>query len=191
MIIRTAHIDMDLAGIIGVINACDPDHPTPIDSLRSNFLDATPGRVQSRLVAVDEKEAVKGYSVVLHVAEAPAHHFTVWLGVEPSQRSQGIGSALWKLSLEYLQTQGGTRLSSEVLETDAVGLGFAQQRGFTIDRQHFYSILDLATFNETPYLSGIAALEAQGIRFCSLADLPDTPAVRQKFYGLNLSLIHI
>ena len=106
MNIRTACIETDLLGIVRLINACDPDHPTTLDSLRPNFLDATPGRVQRRLVAVDEKEAVKGYSVVIQVAEAPAHHFYVWLGVDLSLRGQRIGSALWNISLEYLQTQG-------------------------------------------------------------------------------------
>ena len=45
MNIRTARLETDLVGIVGVINTCDPDHPTGMDSLRSNFLDATPGRV--------------------------------------------------------------------------------------------------------------------------------------------------
>jgi len=189
MNIRTARIETDLEGIVRICNTCDPDHPTSLDSLLSSFLDTTPGRVQCRLVAVDGTDGVKGYSLAVHTAEAPAHHFTVWLGVEPSRRGQGIGSALWKLTLEHLQTQGAIRLSSEVLDTDPVGLGFAQRRGFTIDRQHFSSILDLDTFNENLYLGGIAALETQGIRFCSLAEFPDTPAVRQQFYGLNLSVV--
>jgi len=189
MILRTACLETDLAGIVRVVNAGDPDHPTTLDDLRSNFLDATPGRVQRRLVAMDEDGAVKGYSVAVHVAEAPAHHFYVWLCVHPSLRGQGIGSALWSVTLEYLQTQGATRLSSEVRDIDPASLGFAERREFKVDRQHFYSVLDLVVFDETPYQPGIAALEAQGIRFCSLADLPDTPAIRQKFYELNLAVV--
>jgi ribosomal protein S18 acetylase RimI-like enzyme len=189
MNIRTACVDTDLPGIIRVLNACDPDHPTSLDSLRSNFLDTTPGRIQRRLVVMDEKEAVTGYSVTVHVAEAPEHHFYVWLGVQPSQRGQGLGSALWNLSLVYLQEQGATRVSSEVLDTDPASLGFAERRGFKIDRQHFYSVLDLATFDETPYLPDIAALEEQNIRFCSLANFPDTPETRRKFYELNLAVV--
>jgi len=51
MNIRTARLETDLTGIAGVINACDPDHPTSMDSLRSSFLDATPGRVLTSLSA--------------------------------------------------------------------------------------------------------------------------------------------
>jgi hypothetical protein len=53
MNIRTARIETDLEGIVRVCNTCDPDHPTSLDSLLSSFLDATPGRVQCRLIAVD------------------------------------------------------------------------------------------------------------------------------------------
>lgn len=189
MNIRPASVDTDLPGIIQVLNACDPDHPTSVDSLRSNFLDATPGRIQQRLVAVDENDAVTGCSVAVHVVEAPALHFYVWLGVAPAFRRQGLGSALWGLVLEFLQAQGATRLGSDVLDTDPLGLGFAERRGFKIDRQHFYSVLDLAKFDEAPYLPGIALLETQGIRFCSLADFPDTPGTRRKFYEINLSVV--
>jgi GNAT superfamily N-acetyltransferase len=109
------------------------------------------------------------------------------LGVDPAYRCQGIGSALWDASLDYLQEKGATRLGSEVLDHDPVGLGFAERRGFAIDRHLFNSILDLAGFDGTPYLPGIAALEAQGIRFCSLADFPDTPETRRKLYDLNVT----
>jgi GNAT superfamily N-acetyltransferase len=85
--------------------------------------------------------------------------------------------------------QGATRLGSEILDSDPSSLAFAEHRGFTIDRQHFYSTLDLKTFDEAPYLPGIAALEAQGLRLCSLADFPDNLETRCKFYELNLSVV--
>jgi hypothetical protein len=66
MNIRTARIETDLEGIVRVCNICDPDHPTSLDSLLSSFLDATPGRMQCRLVAVDGTDGVKGYSLAVH-----------------------------------------------------------------------------------------------------------------------------
>lgn len=188
MTIRIASVESDLPGIVDVLNACEPDHPTTVEALRPYFEDRTPGRVDRRLVAEDG-DAVIGYSVAVHVAEAPAHHFYVWIGVNPAHRFQGNGSALWDASLAFLQEQGSTRLGSEVSDTDPAGLAFAEHRGFTIDRQHFYSVLDLTTFDETPYLLLIAGLEAEGVRFCSLADLPDTPETRRKFYELNLAVV--
>jgi GNAT superfamily N-acetyltransferase len=186
--IRIASVETDLPGIVGVLNVCEPDHPTTVENLRPYFEDRTPGRIDLRLVAMDHN-AVIGYSVVVHVAEAPAHHFYVWIGVDLVHRRLGNGEALWDASLRFLEEQGATRLGSEVLDTDPAGLAFAEHRGFTIDRQHFYSELDLTTFDETTYIPVIAALEAQGIRFCSLADFPDTPETRRKFYKLNLEVV--
>ena len=34
MTIRTARVETDLPGIISVLNACEPDHPTTVEVLR-------------------------------------------------------------------------------------------------------------------------------------------------------------
>jgi GNAT superfamily N-acetyltransferase len=141
------------------------------------------------LVAVDENDAVAGYSVIIHNVWAPAFYYYVWLGVDPVLHGRGTGSALWGASLDYLREQGATRLKSEVLDSDPTSLAFAEHRGFAIDRQHFSSNLNLTAFDEKPYLPGIAALETQGMRFCSLADFPDTDETRRKFYDLNFSIV--
>ena len=189
MNIRTARIETDLSGIACVCNACKPANATTIDQVRSWFQYSPPERIQLRLVAVDKNEAISGYGVIVHDVWTPARHFFVWLGVDPACRRQGIGSSLWDASLDFLRGQEATRLASEVLDDDPAGLAFAERRGFAYDRHLFDSFLDLTVFDETPYLQGIAALEAQGIRFCSLADFPDTPETRSKFYDLNFSIV--
>ena len=186
MKIRTARIETDLASIVQIINPYETK-PVTVDQVRSFFLFNPPGRIQLRLVAVDENEAVIGYSGFIHEASAPDHHFVVWVIVDPAYRGQGIGSGLWNTTLDSLRGQGASKLASDVFDNDHVGLGFANRRGFSIDRHSFDSILDLAVFDETSYLPGIAALEAQGMRFCSLADFPDTSETRRKLYDLNVT----
>lgn len=189
MNIRPVQIEMDVPGITRVINACDPEDSTTVDELRAEFQLTTPNKITRRLVAVDESGSITGYIYLVHSPELPAQHFYIWMRVDPALRGRGIGSALWDAALDYLQEQGATRLMSEVRDTDPASLAFAEQRGFTIERQHFYSILDLAAFDESPYLPSIAALEGWGIRFCSLADFPDIPETRHKFYELNLAAV--
>ena len=190
MSIRTARIETDLHGIARVCKACEPSpNPVSIDQVRSWFQYNPPERISLRLVAVDENETVAGYSVIVHDVWTPAQHFYVWLGVDPADRCQGTGSALWEASLDFLQGQGATRLASEVLDHDPVGLAFAKRRGFSIDRHLFDSSLDLAVFDESPFLPAITALEAGGLRFCSLADFPDTLERRRKFYELNFATV--
>jgi GNAT superfamily N-acetyltransferase len=189
MNIRPARVETDIPGITGLCNLLEPDTPETEDSLREQFLRQSPGRIDCRSVAVDEQDAVIGYSVIVHAGGMPDHHFYMWIGVLPGCRCQGIGSALWERGLAFLREQGATRVSGETLDGDPAGLAFAQRRGFTIDRHHFHSYLELATFDETPYLPIIHGLEAEGIRFCTLADLPDTIDTREAYCDLNLAAV--
>ena len=188
MNIRPARIETDLPGIVSVINPYE-NHTMTVDRLRAQFQNSPPERMIQRLVAVDESDTVTGYSYISHPVGAPDHHFYAWVGVDPAQRGRGTGSTLWEASLAYLQEKGAARLASEVLEIEPGSLAFAQRRGFTVDRHHYDSVLDLATFDDTPFQPTIAALEAQGIRFCSLADFPGTPETQRKFYELNLAVV--
>lgn len=184
ILIRTARLETDLPEITRIINAFEPEPVTP-DQVRTWFQHNPPGRIQLRLVALDENEAITGYSGFVHEASAPERHFKVWVLVDPAHHHQGIGAALWDETLSALQNQGATRLESDVPDNDPVSLGFAGRRGFRISHQHFHSHLDLTGFDESPYQPAIAALESQGIRFCTLADFPDTPETRHQLYHLN------
>jgi len=187
--VRPVCLESDIPGIVRLLNACDPEDPTTIEELRSEIGHTAPGKITLRLVAMDKDEAITGYIYVVHSAEAPSRHFYIWVRVDPTLRNRGIGSVLWEAALDYLHVQGAIRIACAVRDSDPASLSFAEHRGFTIDRQHFYSTLDLTAFDETPYLPGISAIEAQGIRFCSLADFPETPETRRKFYDLNFSVV--
>lgn len=184
--IRTARIDTDLPDIVRITNPYE-SQPITVDQIREWFQYNPPGRMQRRMVPVDENGAVTGYCGYVHEADAPDHHFTVWVIVASEYRGQGIGSALWDNMEKDLKELGATRLGSDVFDNDPQSLAFAERRGFAIDQHFFNYELDLTTFDETSYLAAVTALEAQGIRFCTLADFPDTPETRHKLYDLNIS----
>lgn len=185
-IIRDARIETDLPEIVRITNPYE-DQPRTVDEMREWFQYIPPGRLHRRLVSVDENDAVTGCGGYVHEAHSPEGHFTAWVIVEPDCRGQGIGSALWDQLWEDLKANRATRLVSDVLDNDAQSLVFAQRRSFVIDQHYFSFELDLTTFDETPFLADIAALEASGIRFCALADFPDTIETRHKLYDLNES----
>ena len=184
--IRPARIETDLADIVRMTNPYE-SQPVTIDERRKWYQYNPPGRLQLRLVAVDEKDAVIANGGYVHESHSPGGHFTVWVIVDPDYRGRGVGSALWDSLWQDLGEKGATRLVSDVLDNDAQSLVFAQRRGFAID-QHFFNFeLELAAFDETRYLPDIASLEASGICFCTLADFPDTPETSHKLYDLNTS----
>jgi len=186
--IRSARIETDLPDIVRITNPYEP-HPISVDQMREWFQYNPPGRVQRRLVSVDEKDSVTGYAGCIHEADAPAGQFVAWVIVGPSLHGLGIGSALWEALLKDLKVLGATRLNNDVSDDDPQSLAFAVRRGFTIDEHIFNFELDLTTFDEIPFLPDIAALQSQGIRFCALADFSDTPETRRKLYDLNISYV--
>jgi GNAT superfamily N-acetyltransferase len=188
MKIRPASIETDLPDIVRITNPYE-NVPLTVDQVRSFFEYNPPGRIQYRLVTVDERGTVTGYAGLVHDASAAAHGFIVWVIVDPASRRRGIGAVMWEHLLAALQEHGATHLKAEAFDNDPVSLGFAERRGFTIHHHEFASYLDLATFDETPYLPAIADLTAQGLRFCPLADFPDTPEIRHKHFDLNTTLV--
>jgi GNAT superfamily N-acetyltransferase len=187
---RPASIETDLQNLASISSICERYKSGTMEEEVRLWLEYIPaGRISRCLVAVDENDSVTGYSAIVHEVWEPAGLFHVFVGVDPSHRCQGIGSALWETSFDFVLGQNAVLLTSDVLDDDPIGLDFAKQRGFIIERQKFASSLDLEGFNETPYLQNIAALEAQGICFCTLADIPDTPETIQKFYELNLAVV--
>jgi len=187
--IRSVSIETDLPSIVSLVKAWDPSDSVNLEDLRSQCLNDPTDRKSLRLVAVNELNAIKGYSLITHPISAPANSFYVWIGVDAALRRTGIGSSLWDASLAYLQEKGATRIASEIFDNDPVSQDFAEKRGFAIDRHWFNSVLDLSTLDETPYLPDIAALEAQGIRFCFLSEFPDTPENHKKFLDLNYATV--
>jgi len=184
--IRNVCIDTDMPNILRITNPYE-DQPRTVDEMRGWFQYSPPGRLHRRLVSVNENDAVTGYGGYVHEAHSPKGNFTAWVIVDPDLRGKGIGSALWDRLMEDLKENGATRLVSDVLDNDTQSLVFSQHRGFAID-QHFFNFeLDLTTFDEFRYLPDIAILEASGIRFCALADFPDTQETRHKLYDLNTS----
>ena len=188
MKIRPANIDSDLPAIAANYSVNERNRTILVEEVRSFLENAAAGRIARMLVAFDEIGGILGHVEISHEVWHPAGQFIVFILVEPGCRRQKIGSALWEASIDFLHGYPVTSLISSVWDDDPASLAFAQHRGFTIERHAFLSHLDLNTFDESPYLSDIARLEKEGIRFGSLADFPDTPETDQQFCELNAAI---
>ena len=73
--IRDACIETDIPDIVRISNLYE-DQPVTVDQRRKGFLYAPAGRVQRRLVSVDEKDTVTSYAGYVHEAHSPEGHFT-------------------------------------------------------------------------------------------------------------------
>lgn len=184
VVIRLARPESDFQAIVDILNTFERV-PVSLAQFHLWHEFMPPGRICRRMVAVDADGCVLGYGYTAHEDWYPPGEFSAWVGVFPHARGRGIGAALWNDGLRSLDEHGATHLRSEVRDDDPVGLGFAERRGFSIRRHHFESALDLTTFDETPFAPLIPALEAEGFRFISLADMNDSTEARRKLYEVN------
>jgi GNAT superfamily N-acetyltransferase len=188
MKIRPLVLQTDLSRAVELINLVEsePIQPSDFENWESN---APPGRIVLRVVAEDDQHAVTGYAYAVHETWLPAGHFNIGIIVEPLSRCQGIGAALYAELEAFTQANNGTQLTVSVHEDSHADLRFAEQRGFRIERHLFESVLDLNTFDESPYSGLISALEATGIRFFSLADAGNTRTALRKLYDVNYATV--
>jgi GNAT superfamily N-acetyltransferase len=115
-----------------------------------------------------------------------AGFYVMNLVVDPAWRRQGIGALLLERGLALARQQEAHWVEVKVRDNDPISIAFAQKRGFAITRHTFASLLDLAAFDERPFLADLQRAEADGLRFFSLADLGElTEASQRKLYELN------
>lgn len=181
--IRPANLEGDPEQVAVLINQVDPKPVTGAE-VRAWFTYLPEGRVSRRMVA-DEGGQVAGYSAVVRETYFPPDEYYLWVAVSPSRRGQGMGAALYRDALEFLIARGAARLCSEVREDCPAGRQFAARRGFVEDRHHYESVLDLDQFDETPHLPLLQHLQAEGVRFLCMADLPDGEESLRRLFEVN------
>lgn len=182
-IVEQANPDLHYAALARFLNHFEPDPITAADLHewdRRNI-----GNTLRRSIVRNKQDAVIGYSVVLHGSWNQPHEFFLWIAVDPAARRRGIGEQLYDHALGFVRANGGTTLTSEVGEEEVDGLRFAQRHGFTRGKHTFQSRLALGHFDEQMHRELVEAVQAQGIRLYSLADVADNEATRRQLYAIN------
>ncbi len=182
--LRPARLFSDEVGIASVVNAFERN-PVSVDTVREWLTHTAPGRISYRHVAATHDDGVVGYAVSVHETWDPPGQFYAWVGVAPSWRGRGVGSALYSDMRGFLERHDATTITSEVRDNCEVSRAFAKKRGFEIDRHLFQSSLDLEAFDESPYNGIVSNVAETGIHLYSLADFGDTPDARRKLYEVN------
>jgi GNAT superfamily N-acetyltransferase len=111
--------------------------------------------------------------------------YAVHIYVDPEQQRQGIGSALYEDVLAFAKAKGLSSFYAFVFENRPGGVEFTQEKGFVVSRQTFHASLDVASFDERPFIHHLTQNETNGIQFTTLAELGDTTEHRRLLYELN------
>ncbi len=147
------------------------------------------GHIRRCQVAVDAAGQIIGYNLLQHEAWEEEGLFYVEVIVKPAWQGQGVGRCLYDDVFTAVHTVGGKRLKGDVRDDWPEWLRFAQNRGFSIRRHLFESMIELSAFDESPFAGLVKAVEATGIRFFSLADVGDNEATRRKLHAINVTAV--
>jgi GNAT superfamily N-acetyltransferase len=182
--IREWDLENDLPRMVELLNTVEPE-PMTVDNLREWLSLRPEGTIERRTAAVDTAGTVLGFGWIDRQPWLAPGRFHVDEIVDPAHRGRGVGSVLFEDLLAFARGHGATRLETEVRDHLEDAKRFAEHRGFETDRHIFESTLDLATFDESPFVEAIEQAQASGIRFLTMADEGDTEEARRKLYEIN------
>jgi GNAT superfamily N-acetyltransferase len=168
------------------IGYAEPVTAEQVAEWRANEL---PDRISYRVVAADPAGQAIGYAHALHDTWHVPGLFWLHAAVDPAARGRSLGARLYDDVADFARRQGATLLRAEARDAQPEGLRFAERRGFVVERHIFESTLDLAVFDETPFLPALTAAQATDICFFSLADVGDTDGTRRRLHALNEALV--
>ena len=134
-------------------------------------------QVSRRWVAEEDGQVV-GFAHLYFFPFLPPSFLQLDLTVSPDARRRGHGSALWETPLAEAQALGIPSLATNVRDDDPPSRTWAERRGFALHAHRFSSRLDLASFDETPFLPALARAEAQGVTFSDLAGADEATVTR-------------
>ncbi len=127
--------------------------------------------IRQVFIVAEENNVVVG--AANHHRFAGSYHpnkFGIEIWVDPEHQGRGIGSALYAALIEKLALLEPISVSTQVRESDARAMRFAQSRGFLEVKRDFESLLDIRNFLTEPYQTKISSLESNGVQLLSWAE---------------------
>ncbi len=182
--VRTVNPAFDFWRLPDLLNQVEPE-PVTMDALFRWHFRESPGRIQRRVVAEDERGVLVGYGLLNWEDYLPPGEFYLWVMSHPERRGAGIGRALYADLMAHAERHPITALTSETNDNDPDSLVWAARRGFAVTRHLFASSLMVNTFDESPFAGVVERAESAGIRFATMADFPNTEPYQRRLYELN------
>ncbi|MBI4789661.1 MAG: GNAT family N-acetyltransferase [Chloroflexi bacterium] len=182
--LRSLNLETDAPRCVELFNSASPE-PVTVERLWEWERNFPKDGVRYRMVALNANGDIIGDSNCSHVPYMLLGSFEIQVIVSPEYRRRGVGSHLFRDALEFALAEHATRLECYVRDYDPGWLCFALARGFQVERHIFESTLDLATFDEARFAGVIESVQAQGVRFFTLAEIGNTEANQRRLYDLN------
>ena len=180
--------DEDYAMAVAIINRVWPDYPdTVAEWQHRDRTRAAKIKWQRYLAFLDgEPVALATYRQMLWMYHP--RKFRISVNVLPEHRRQGIGTALYQHLLQELAPHDPMELMAVTREDYEESVRFLQHRGFQEVQRQWESILEVASFDPTPFAGVAEKVAAQGIQIRTVRELESDPERDRKLYELEAAL---
>jgi GNAT superfamily N-acetyltransferase len=169
--------EVDYEGITAVWNAAWPDYRQLAFEFKSQDERRDPQHYWQRLV-VEEAGEIIGYGQVGQAWWSKVEgQYNINFITHPDFLGHGAATAFYEEMLAVLSKRGDLQyLVAETRENYSQAVQFLTERGFTQVMRFPISLLDLTTFDPSPFQRKVAQVAQEGIAIYSLATLQKTDA---------------
>ncbi|HWI64181.1 MAG TPA: GNAT family N-acetyltransferase [Symbiobacteriaceae bacterium] len=161
------------------------DHTISAESMRRDDQTRDPRCLHRVWLAESDGQVVGFGEYVQFPGVYHPRKFDVGVGVLPSFRRLGIGTALYETVFEGLRPLDPISLSCGVREDWPGALAFAERRGFVEEMRSWESHLDLTTFDPTAFMAAVEAVRAQGYELRAYPELPQGEDYARRIHAMH------
>jgi GNAT superfamily N-acetyltransferase len=152
--VRPIQIPEDFTRLAEILTAINPEPKTVENLVDENN---RPHGFQHRAVVTDAAGCMVGYGYVRHYPFEQEGRYFLRVIVDPAQRGQGAGGALYRHLEDWTATHNPAAFETMARDNDPASVAFAERRGYVTFQHAFDSILNPRPFDETPYAGVVEA----------------------------------
>jgi GNAT superfamily N-acetyltransferase len=174
----------DYDALARIHNAVFTDFAQTPDEFRFDD-DKRPERCRHARWIAEQDGSIVGYAQYdQHAAIFDPNKFTVEIGVDPRCLRRGIGRALYRTAIDALRPLRPRHISAWCRDDMPCYVRFLHNRGFVDNMRLWVSVLDLTTYDPTPFAQYTQQVLEQGVEIKSRAELAGDPDLSRKLYDL-------
>ena len=190
--IRPANLPQDYDAIAAVLAAESPGWAMTAAELAYDDAARDPRYHHATFVAAvaeHEQPSVVGvaFTQLDHLALGQGR-FELNIRVHPGWQARGVGKALYHAAMDDLATLAPREITAMVWQAHPRAARFLTDRGFVEAWQRIDSVLDVVTFDWTPYAGLEEQVRSSGVQLTTYAELANDPDRFQKLYELDWAL---
>ena len=175
----------DYRQVVEVYNIIVPDQPATVEDFAEWDRQKSPKCKNRRWVA-EINDRVVGYGHYLqYVSKYDPGTFYLFGGLREEARDLGIGTGLYDTVIAGLNEHNPKVLRTYSREDSPRSVDFLQKRGFLEYQRLGGSVLDVRTFDPTPYAGLESRLRDEGIEIKTMRELEGDPERDRKLYDLD------